>query len=138
LSVLLDEAQDTDRTNSICSSKSRVIRTQRGQTEDQTLCNRRRFSAGDLGAAIRSPRLSRVHTEIVEKSNGLVSRLAVTFRCDRAIIDFVNRIFALLLDATEGQAPFVQLSARDDAGPGQVVRWVCPATPASGKKNFHR
>jgi ATP-dependent exoDNAse (exonuclease V) beta subunit len=67
---------------------------------------------------------------------GTKSQLQVTFRCDAAIIAFVNRIFPSVLDGSGGQCAFVPLVPRKDAGPGQVVRWDCPDEPeqaADGK-----
>ena len=47
----------------------------------------------------------------------------VTFRCDRAIIEAVNKLAAPMLDGENGQAEFYKLQSRPDAGPGQVIRF---------------
>jgi ATP-dependent helicase/nuclease subunit A len=130
LSVLLDEAQDTDLRQFDVLLRVAGMSPEINQAQDQTFC-----IVGDFQQAIWAPRsdltvYQDVHNQISAEPRGLVSRLHVTFRCDHAIIDFVNRVFDSLLDATEGQAQFETLRARDDAGPGQVARWVCPATTA--------
>ena len=136
LSVLLDEAQDTDARQFELLLRVAGIQSEIAQPKDQTFA-----IVGDFQQAIWAPRSDltvyrEVHDRISAEPRGIVSRLKVTFRCDRAIIEFVNRIFDSLLDASEGQADFEQLRACDDADPGQVVRWVCPATmpSAPGKK----
>jgi len=136
LSVLLDEAQDTD------PRQFEVLRHVAGlgensqQTGDQSFC-----IVGDFQQAIYAPRSDlgiyrRVHDEISAEPRGTSSRLQVTFRCDAAIIAFVNRIFPQVLNDTGGQCAFETLVARDDAGAGRVARWVCPDEPeqAAGKK----
>jgi ATP-dependent helicase/nuclease subunit A len=133
-SVLLDEAQDTDRNQFEVLTRVAGLRPELDQSADQTFC-----IVGDFQQAIWAPRsdlavYQAVHEEMLTKSGGLAVELKVTFRCDLAIIAFVNQLFEPLLDAAEGQAKFVPLRARDAAGEGQVVRWTCPAAPASGKK----
>jgi ATP-dependent helicase/nuclease subunit A len=136
LSILLDEAQDTD------PRQFEVLRRVAGlgdipnQTNDQSFC-----IVGDFQQAIYAPRSDlavyrRVHNEISVEPRGTSSRLRVTFRCDAAIIDFVNRIFPSVLNNIGGQCAFETLVARDQAGPGRVVRWACPDEPehAAGKK----
>ena len=129
LSVLLDEAQDTD------PRQFEVLRRVAGlgynfpQTDDQSFC-----IVGDFQQAIYAPRSDlgiyrRLHDEISGGPRGTSSRLRVTFRCDGAIIDFVNRIFPSVLNDAGGQCAFEMLVARDQAGPGRVARWVCPDEP---------
>jgi ATP-dependent helicase/nuclease subunit A len=128
VSVLLDEAQDTDLRQFDLLLRVAGLKPEINQAQDQTFC-----IVGDFQQAIWAPRsdlavYQAVHNEISAEPRGLVSRLHVTFRCDHAVIDFVNEVFDRLLDAVEGQAQFERLRARDDAGPGQVARWVCPPT----------
>lgn len=47
----------------------------------------------------------------------------VTFRCDRRIVEAANGIFPEVLHGEKGQAKFVPLRERPDAGDGQVCRW---------------
>jgi ATP-dependent exoDNAse (exonuclease V) beta subunit len=136
LSVLLDEAQDTDPRQFEVLRRIAGLGPNLPQTDDQSFC-----IVGDFQQAIYAPRSDlgiyrRVHDEISVGPRGTSSRLQVTFRCDAAIIDFVNRIFPVVLNHAGGQCAFETLVARDQAGPGQVVRLVCPNEPeqAAGKK----
>ena len=127
ISVLLDEAQDTDPRQFEVLQKVAGIGD--AQAADQTFC-----IVGDFQQAIYAPRSDlsvyrTVHTKVSAEPRGMESRLRVTFRCDAAIIAFVNRIFPTVLDNANGQSQFVPLAARDDAGPGQVLRWPCPDEP---------
>ncbi|MCE0523132.1 MAG: UvrD-helicase domain-containing protein [Methylacidiphilales bacterium] len=136
LSVLLDEAQDTDPRQFEVLRLVAGLGGEPGQAEDQSFC-----IVGDFQQAIYAPRSDlgiyrKIHDEISAEPRGTSCRLQVTFRCDQAIIRFVNRIFPAVLDQTAGQCAFETLVARDKAGPGQVVRWACPDEPdhAAGKK----
>jgi ATP-dependent exoDNAse (exonuclease V) beta subunit len=129
LSVLLDEAQDTDRRQFEVLQRVAGIGPDLHQADDQSFC-----IVGDFQQAIYAPRSDlavyrRVHEEISVEPRGASSRLQVTFRCDHAIIDFANAIFPSLLNDARGQCAFETLAARHDAGPGQVVRWLCPDEP---------
>jgi ATP-dependent exoDNAse (exonuclease V) beta subunit len=134
-SVLLDEAQDTDGSQfEVLARVAGLVPETPGQAPGQTFC-----IVGDFQQAIWAPRsdlkaYQEIHVNMVREPAGLAVELTVTFRCDRAIIDFVNRIFDPLLDHAEGQAKFVPLQPRDAAGEGQVVRWTCPVPPADDEK----
>ncbi len=129
LSVLLDEAQDTD------PRQFDVLRRVAGlgegtQAEDQSFC-----IVGDFQQAIYAPRSDlsvyrKVHDEVIAEPRGTHSQLQVTFRCDEAIIRFVNKIFPDVLHGENGQSAFFNLVPREAAGPGQVVRWSCPDEPS--------
>ena len=130
LSVLLDEAQDTDPRQFEVLRRVAGLGDNPSQADDQSLS-----IVGDFQQAIYAPRSDlrvyrAVHDEISIEPRGMTSRLRVTFRCDAAIIDFVNRIFPTILNDSGGQSAFETLVARDGAGPGQVVRWSCPDEPA--------
>ncbi|HUB67516.1 MAG TPA: UvrD-helicase domain-containing protein [Candidatus Methylacidiphilales bacterium] len=136
LSVLLDEAQDTDPLQFEVLLRVAGLRGERPQAAEQSFC-----IVGDFQQAIYAPRSDlaayrRIHEEISSGPRGAQSRLQVTFRCDRAIIDFVNRLFPALLHGENGQSPFVELVAHGEAGAGQVIRWNCPGPPEdrAGKK----
>jgi ATP-dependent exoDNAse (exonuclease V) beta subunit len=135
-SVLLDEAQDTDPRQFDVLLRVAGLGAHPSQADDQSFC-----IVGDFQQAIYAPRSDlaiyrRVHDEITVEPRGLISRLQVTFRCDRAIIHFANGIFPSLLDDKNGQSAFETLVPRDGAGAGQVVRWPCPDEPdhAAGLK----
>jgi len=126
LCVLLDEAQDTD------PRQFEVLLRVAGIAEALEQPGTQNFSmVGDFQQAIYAPRSDLgiyrgKHDLISMEPRGTQSRLSVTFRCDRAIIDFVNRLFPAVLNNAAGQCEFIPLSPRDNAGPGQVVRWSCP------------
>lgn len=129
LSVLLDEAQDTDPRQFEVLLRVAGLDDEISQHEDQTFC-----MVGDFQQAIYAPRSNlgryrHVHDEISAEPRGTSSRLQVTFRCDQKIIDFVNQIFPSVLNNAGGQCDFVELAPRADAGQGQVVRWLCPDEP---------
>jgi ATP-dependent exoDNAse (exonuclease V) beta subunit len=126
LSVLLDEAQDTDPNQFKVLLRVAGFSDASIQADDQTFC-----MVGDFQQSIYAPRSDltvyrKAHEDIIIEPRGTSSELQVTFRCDRAIIDFVNRLFPSVLNDVDGQSRFITLSPRDDAGPGQVVRWTCP------------
>jgi ATP-dependent exoDNAse (exonuclease V) beta subunit len=129
-SVLLDEAQDTDPRQFEVLLRVAGLGPDATQAEGQSFC-----IVGDFQQAIYAPRSDlsfyrRVHDELILEPRGASSRLKVTFRCDEAIIRFVNKIFPSVLQGEGGQAAFFDLLPRDNAGPGQVARWLCPDEPA--------
>ena len=134
--MLLDEAQDTDPRQFEVLQMVAGLGDRANQADDQTFC-----IVGDFQQAIYAPRSDlgryrRMHEEISAGPRGASSRLQVTFRCDTAIIDLVNRIFPSVLTNANGQCAFVPLVARDEAGPGQTLRWLGPQEPeqAAGKR----
>jgi ATP-dependent exoDNAse (exonuclease V) beta subunit len=136
LSVLLDEAQDTDPRQFEVLRRVAGLGDNSSQALDQSFC-----IVGDFQQAIYAPRSDlgryrRVHDEVSAEPRGTSSRLQVTFRCDASIIALVNRIFPSVLQGTDDQCAFVPLVARDDAGPGHIARWPCPDEPehVAGKK----
>jgi ATP-dependent exoDNAse (exonuclease V) beta subunit len=136
LSVLLDEAQDTDPRQFEVLLRVAGLGVDPAQADGQNLC-----IVGDFQQAIYAPRsdlsvYQHVHDTISAEPRGAVCHLQVTFRCDRAIIAFVNSIFPSVLNDASGQCAFVELMPREDAGPGRVARWTCPddLAPPAGKK----
>ena len=135
-SVLLDEAQDTDPRQFDVLLRAAGIAPGTEQPDDQSFC-----IVGDFQQAIYAPRSDlsvyrRIHEDLTVQPRGISSTLEVTFRCDEAIIKFVNRIFPTVLHGEQGQSDFFELQARESAGPGQVARWHCPdeASHAMGGK----
>jgi superfamily I DNA/RNA helicase len=127
MSVLLDEAQDTDPRQFDVLKLVAGLGAAANQADDQSFA-----IVGDFQQAIYAPRSDlgryrQVHDEIIVEPRGAKSIFQVTFRCDAAIIDLVNRVFPSVLDNTLGQSCFEPLVPRSDAGPGQVVRWLCPS-----------
>jgi ATP-dependent exoDNAse (exonuclease V) beta subunit len=136
LSVLIDEAQDTDPRQFEVLRRVAGMADESPQAADQSFC-----IVGDFQQAIYAPRSDlavyrRVHEEVSAEPRGTSSRLSVTFRCDAAIIALVNRIFPSVLNGVNGQCAFETLVPRDDAGLGQTARWLCPDEPehATGAK----
>ena len=125
-SVLLDEAQDTDPRQFQVLLSVAGIGPRLKQAPEQSFC-----LVGDFQQAIYVPRsdlaiYQRIHDELIAEPRGGHSRFEVTFRCDEAIIRFVNEVFPRVLHGENGQSKFFTLRARFNAGPGQVVRWICP------------
>jgi ATP-dependent exoDNAse (exonuclease V) beta subunit len=136
LSILLDEAQDTDPLQFEVLLRVAGVAPGAAQTDDQSFC-----IVGDFQQAIYVPRsdltfYKRTHDELVASQRGAKSEFTVTFRCDRAVIDFVNTVFPNVLNEQEGQSAFFKLSPRQEAGEGRVARLPCPDDPehAAGNK----
>jgi len=117
--VVLDEAQDTsDKQLEILQR----LAARRSGKLDFTL-------VGDPQQSIYGSRasLSFYQKKIDElcQNSGLENiTFETTFRCDKAIVDWVNAIGSTLLDGKQTQANYVNLSLRDDAKTGSIGRWV--------------
>lgn len=139
-SVILDEAQDTDR------DQFRVLLglTRSGNTKGDWLNGEgpppepgRFCMVGDpqqsiYGSRADLPTYLDIHRRFVEHGVGEGLNFSVTFRCDRQIVDAVNRCFSAILNDCYGQVGFERLTARPDAGPGQVIR--CRLRPTKALK----
>jgi ATP-dependent exoDNAse (exonuclease V) beta subunit len=128
-SVLLDEAQDTDPLQ--FEVLRRVAGFHRDEAGSGQAVGQSLAIVGDFQQAIYAPRsdlatYQRMHEEIRQGTRGETARLEVTFRCDTAVIEFVNRLFPSILDETDGQCGFENLRSHEGAGVGQVVRLECP------------
>ncbi len=135
LSILLDEAQDTDPLQFQVLLRVVGIAPEPAQADDQSFC-----VVGDFQQAIYVPRSDlgfyrRTHDQLIAEPRGAESRFTVTFRCDQAIINFVNTIFPRILHGEDDQAPFSILSAREGAGEGRVARLTCPDEPEHAAGN---
>src|SRR5213596_1082428 len=64
-----------------------------------------------------------LHRTLISTGAAEELRFSVTFRLDQAQLDFVNDTFPKILTNTEGQVEFVELSARPEILPGQVIRF---------------
>src|SRR6266516_1278637 len=83
---------------------------------------------GDFQQSIyRDPRdlnhYRELHRELIETGAAEELKFSVTFRLDQAQVDFVNVTFAKILNNTEGQVEFVELSPPPEILPGQVIRF---------------
>src|SRR5437879_13409411 len=83
---------------------------------------------GDVQESIyRDPRdlahYRKPHQTLIDTRAAEELKFSVTFRLDRAPLDFVNDTFAKILNDAEGQVKFVELSPRPEILPGQVIRF---------------
>ena len=129
--VLLDEAQDTDPLQFLLLIEVARPVEARGQwLQDRHLPPRSgHFSmVGDFQQSIyRDPadlaHYRQLHRALVETSVAEELRFSVTFRLDRAQLDFVNDTFGKILNNTDGQVEFVEMNPRPEILPGQVIRF---------------
>ncbi|MDP9254757.1 MAG: UvrD-helicase domain-containing protein [Verrucomicrobiota bacterium] len=68
----------------------------------------------------------RVHEALVASPGGEALKFSVTFRLDQESVEVINRSFGELLSGNEGQVEFVELNARPEILPGQVLRVDLP------------
>ncbi len=83
---------------------------------------------GDFQQSIyRDPRdlahYRKLHQTLIDSRAAEELKFSVTFRLDRAQLGFVNDTFGKILNDTEGQVQFVELSPRPEILPGQVIRF---------------
>ena len=64
-----------------------------------------------------------LHRALISTGAAEELKFSVTFRLDQAQLDFVNDTFPKILNNTEGQVEFVELSSRPEILPGQVIRF---------------
>jgi ATP-dependent exoDNAse (exonuclease V) beta subunit len=129
--VLLDEAQDTDAQQFFVlleitrPVEARSKWLEHRQSPPQPGC----FSmVGDFQQSIyRDPtdlnHYRELHRALIETGAAEELKFSVTFRLDQTQLDFVNDTFAKILNNTEGQVEFVELSPRREILPGQVIRF---------------
>ncbi len=145
--VILDEAQDTDPAQfSILieiarpsGARGRWLELQSEPPRPGHFC-----MVGDFQQSIFSDRADLAHYRYIHKSllktsSGEGLKFSVTFRLNQRQVDFVNDVFPSLLNNADGQVEFVELVARPDALPGQVVRLnIQPAPEADGKSDDYK
>lgn len=127
--ILLDEAQDTDAQQFEVLLRAAGWRRDGGPVPGQTICVVGDFQQLIYNARANSQDYRRVHEELINSLNGAEAIFQVTFRCDLAIVDFVNSVFPVILDGAEEQAAFVPLVPRPGVDSGLVQRWSCPELP---------
>jgi ATP-dependent exoDNAse (exonuclease V) beta subunit len=64
-----------------------------------------------------------LHRNLVATGAAEELKFSVTFRLDQVQLDFVNDTFPKILNNTEGQVDFIELSPRTEILPGQVIRF---------------
>jgi len=129
--VILDEAQDTDPDQFLV-----LLEMTRPQDATGVWVKDRQapprpghFSmVGDFQQSIyRNPydlaKYRELHQALIETAAAEELQFSVTFRLDRALLDFVNETFAKILNPAEGQVKFVKLSPRPEVLQGQVIRF---------------
>jgi ATP-dependent helicase/nuclease subunit A len=129
--VLLDEAQDTDPQQFLLLIEVTRPVEARGEwfRDRQSPPRAGHFSiVGDFQQSIyRDPtdlaHYRQLHCALVETGAAEELEFSVTFRLDRAQLDFVNDTFGKILTNTEGQVEFVDMNPRSEILPGQVVRF---------------
>lgn len=128
--VILDEAQDTDPAQfSVLLEMTRPPDASRRwlQTQDAAPRAGHFCMVGDFQQSIYGDRADLNHYRAVHRSliaSGAADELtfSVTFRLDQQQVDFVNATFAQILNNTDGQVAFVELSPRPQVLPGQVLK----------------
>ena len=129
--VILDEAQDTDPQQFfVLLEMTRPPGVVGEWFEDWKLPPRRgHFSmVGDFQQSIyRDPHdlnhYRELHNTLTETGAAEELTFSVTFRLDRAQLQFVNETFSQILNNDRGQVKFVELSPRPEILPGQVIRF---------------
>ena len=129
--VMLDEAQDTDPQQFFVLLE--ITRSTKAGGEwlevQQSPPQPGHFSmVGDFQQSIyRDPadlnHYRELHRTLIETRAAEELKFSVTFRLDQAHLDFVNDMFANILNNAEGQVEFVELNPRPEILPGQIVRF---------------
>ena len=139
--IILDEAQDTDPSQfDVLIELAREPEADRHWLHDDSAPPRPGHfcMVGDPQQSIYGERANLAHYRTIRDylyKSGTAEEITfeVTFRCDEAIVDTVNRFAPAMLDGNEGQTEFVPLKSRPEVGPGQVIRWM-PEAPAEMKE----
>lgn len=128
--VILDEAQDTDPQQFLVllevtrpPGAAGIWREAGGEPpRPGHFCMVGDFQQSIYRAPADLARYRELHETLIETGAAEELKFSVTFRLDQAQLDFVNQTFPEILSAREGQVPFIELNARPDILPGQVVR----------------
>ncbi len=142
--VILDEAQDTDPAQfSVLLEMTRPPDATGRWLETKIDPPRPgRFSmVGDFQQSIYHDRADlahyqRVHDALVNAKAGEAVTFSVTFRLDQKQLKFVNDIFGEILHGIDGQVKFVELEARPQILPGQVIRLSLSPELLGGKEKL--
>jgi ATP-dependent exoDNAse (exonuclease V) beta subunit len=129
--VIVDEAQDTDPQQFFVlleitrpvEPTGEWLQTKRDDPRAGHFC-----MVGDFQQSIyRDPaelnHYRELHRTLISTGAAEELKFSVTFRLDQAQLDFVNDTFPKILNNTEGQVEFVELSPRPEILPGQVIRF---------------
>jgi ATP-dependent helicase/nuclease subunit A len=129
--VVLDEAQDTDSQQFLVLIEvARPVEARGEWFQDRQMPPQPgHFSmVGDFQQSIyRDPadlaHYLQLHRALVKTGAAEELKFSVTFRLDRAQLDFINDTFGKILNNTEGQVEFVDMNPRPEILPGQVIRF---------------
>jgi len=129
--VILDEAQDTDpRQFDVLLEITRPPGAAGSWPEEEAappqpghFC-----MVGDFQQSIYSARADlahyrRLHEALLRTGAGEALEFSVTFRLDKAAIEFANAVFPLVLHNQDRQVGYVALHPRPTIFPGQIVRF---------------
>ncbi|MGH9697083.1 MAG: UvrD-helicase domain-containing protein, partial [Bryobacteraceae bacterium] len=128
--VILDEAQDTDPQQFLVlleitrpPEAAGIWRKDRGAPpRPGHFCMVGDFQQSIYREQVDLARYRELHEALIGEGAAEELKFSVTFRLDRAQLEFVNQTFPEILNECEGQVRFVELNARSDILPGQVVR----------------
>lgn len=136
-SVILDEAQDTDR-----QQFEVLLGVVGGSVDNLTNLKGGSFAmVGDPQQAIYSSRADlptylKVHNALVQNSNAQVLTFTVTMRCDRQIVRHINDVFPnILKEINLNQVDFVPLESKPWAGEGAVLKLLLEEKASSKEEN---
>ncbi|HEY1770459.1 MAG TPA: UvrD-helicase domain-containing protein [Chthoniobacterales bacterium] len=127
--VILDEAQDTDPQQFLVLLEITRPPEASGIWRDKLGAPPRPghfCMVGDFQQSIyREPaelaRYRELHDLLIAQGAADELKFSVTFRLDRAQLEFVNQTFPAVLNGEEDQVDFVELNARPGILPGQVI-----------------
>ncbi|HEY3902044.1 MAG TPA: UvrD-helicase domain-containing protein [Chthoniobacter sp.] len=146
--VILDEAQDTDPTQFNVLLEIARPPGATGSWPDEPsapprpghFCMVGDFQQSIYGARANLAHYRRVHDVLLTSGAGESLTFSVTFRLDEAGTAFVNAVFPSVLHGQHRQVSFVELRARPEAFPGQIVRFDPGPRPGdvANKDNVRR
>ncbi len=127
--VILDEAQDTSpRQFSVLLEVARPVDAQFGWPAAAAdppraghFCMVGDFQQSIFGERADLAQYRCFHDSLVASEGGAALTFSVSFRLDRSVLDLINGMFRELLNGENEQVEFVELSARPDVLPGQVI-----------------
>jgi ATP-dependent exoDNAse (exonuclease V) beta subunit len=128
--VILDEAQDTNPEQFLVLLEIARPPEATGLWRDERqapprpghFCMVGDFQQAIFGDPADLARYRELHELLIEEGAAEELKFSVTFRLDQAQLNFVNATFPRILANSDGQVKFVELSARPEILPGQVMR----------------
>lgn len=132
--VILDEAQDTAPSQFSVLLETTRVPEARGNWPDEPsdpprpghFCMVGDFQQSIFGHHADLKNYQRIHNALVAAPAGEAVEFSVSFRLDRKSVELINASFGALLSGEEDQVKFVELNARPQVLPGQVLRVDLP------------